>query len=108
MRFMGLMFAVAALGVTSQAYSPPPNMATGPNPNVDGSWNSVTIGGLGDTEAEGCVGDCEAVPDGNIGIVDLLTLLAQWGQVGTSCDFNVDGVGVVDLLELLANWGVCP
>lgn len=108
MRFMGLMIAVAALGVTSQAYSPPANMETGPNPNVDGSWNSVTIGVVGDTEAPGCIWDCGNDFDGNVGIVDLLELLAQWGTPG-SCDFDGCGVvGITDFLELLANWGPCP
>jgi len=70
MRFLGLMFAVAALGLTSRADSPPPNMATGANPNVDGSWNSVTIGNLGDTEAPTCPWDCGGDDDGVVGIVD--------------------------------------
>ena len=48
MRFMGLMIAIAALGVTSQAYSPPPNMATGPDPNVDIQYNAL---GLNEPEA---------------------------------------------------------
>jgi hypothetical protein len=62
MRIMGLkpgVIAVAAFCVTSQAYAPPLNIATGPSSSVDGylrvgpdeygSWNSVTFGGLGDT-----------------------------------------------------------
>ena len=55
-----------------------------------------------------CPWDCEPVPDGNVGIVDFLTLLAQWGALGESCDFDGSGVGIVDFLKLLANWGPCP
>ncbi len=80
MQFMGLkscVLAVAALGVTPQAYS-------------------------GD-----CPWDCGDF-NGNVGIVDFLTLLSQWDDVGTSCDFDGGGVGIVDFLKLLANWGVCP
>ena len=45
---------------------------------------------------------------GAVGVTDLLELLAQWGQVGSSADFDGGGVGVTDLLILLANWGPCP
>ena len=61
MQFMRLkpgVIAIAAFCVTSQAYAPPLNIATGPNPNVDGylrvgpdeygSWASVDFAGLGD------------------------------------------------------------
>ena len=48
-------------------------------------------------------GDC----DGVVGIIDFLTLLAQWGMAGT-CDLDGDGVvGIVDFLEMLAAWGPC-
>ncbi len=48
--------------------------------------------------------------DGNVGITDLLELLAAWGtDPGGPPDFDGDGnVGITDLLELLANWGPCP
>jgi spore coat protein A len=55
-----------------------------------------------------CPLDCEAVPDGMVGITDFLALLAQWGQVDTSCDVNGGGVDVTDFLEMLAAWGPCP
>jgi hypothetical protein len=58
--------------------------------------------------AGGCPWDCADPPDGDVGVVDFLALLAQWGQVGTTCDFDGNGVGVNDFLELLANWGPCP
>jgi glucose/arabinose dehydrogenase len=50
------------------------------------------------------LGDLDA--DGNVGINDLLTLLADWGQGDVAADLDMDGtVGISDLLLLLANWG---
>ena len=49
--------------------------------------------------------------DGEVGVPDLLLLLAQWGPCPPTClgDINGDGsVNVPDLLTLLANWGACP
>ena len=48
--------------------------------------------------------------DGEVGVSDLLILLAGWGPCPTDdqcpADLNCDGmVGVADLLTLLANWG---
>ena len=45
--------------------------------------------------------------DGSVGILDLLSLLAQWGPCdGCLQDLDGDGqVGVFDLLTLLAQWG---
>ena len=54
-----------------------------------------------------CPQDCGDM-DGNVGINDFLTLLAQWGEVGSSCDIDGGGVGINDFLDLLANWGPCP
>lgn len=47
---------------------------------------------------------------GDVGISDLLDLLADWGPCkGCPSDFDGnDDVGIADLLELLANWGECP
>jgi spore coat protein A len=55
-----------------------------------------------------CPWDCQPVPDGIVNIPDFLALLAQWGQVDTSCDINGGGVDVTDFLEILAFWGPCP
>ena len=55
-----------------------------------------------------CPHDLDA--DGNIGVSDLLGLLASWGPC-KDCPADFDGnnnVGVSDLLTLLANWGPCP
>ena len=64
------------------------------------AWNSV----LG----EECPWDLDG--GGDVGILDLLALLAAWGtDPGGPPDFNGDGdVGILDLLTLLANWGPCP
>ncbi len=55
-----------------------------------------------------CIGDFNN--DGQIGVPDLLILLASWGQC-MHCDEDLTGddtVGVPDLLQLLALWGPCP
>ena len=54
-----------------------------------------------------CPWDCGGDLNGDVGIVDFLALLGQWGDPG-SCDFDGGGVGIVDFLELLGNWGPCP
>ncbi len=59
------------------------------------------------SEVDGCPWDCEAVPDGNVGINDFLAVLAGWGLPGP-CDFGGGGVGINDFLKILANWGPCP
>ncbi|MEE8458220.1 MAG: integrin alpha [Phycisphaerales bacterium] len=53
-----------------------------------------------------CPWDC-ADGDGNVGIVDFMALLADWGNP-SPCDFDGGGVGITDFLALLANWGPCP
>ena len=54
-----------------------------------------------------CPWDCGLPQDKNVGIVDFLALLAQWGGPGT-CDFDGGGVGITDFLKLLGSWGPCP
>jgi hypothetical protein len=54
-----------------------------------------------------CPWDC-GDSDGTVGVVDFLAMIAQWGQIATTCDFDGDGVSVVDFLALLATWGPCP
>ncbi len=59
-------------------------------------------------DAATCPWDLDA--SGGVGILDLLALLAVWGNdPGGPPDFDGDGtVGILDLLTLLANWGPCP
>ena len=54
-----------------------------------------------------CTGDLNE--DLEVGVDDLLELIASWGNCpGCESDLNGDGeVGVDDLLELIANWGSC-
>jgi hypothetical protein len=56
---------------------------------------------------ETCPWDCAEPADGQVGVVDFLAMLAQWGSENT-CDFDGNGVGVTDFLALLAHWGPCP
>ena len=55
-----------------------------------------------------CPWDCALPPDGEVGVNDFLILLAQWGQIGVSCDFDGGAVGINDFLKLLGAWGACP
>ncbi|MHC4802157.1 MAG: M12 family metallo-peptidase [Planctomycetota bacterium] len=87
----------------------------------DGSQYLVRVGS-GDAAIEGagtlnisceplgnpCPWDCGDPADGLVDVVDFLALLAQWGQVGASCDINGGGVDVTDFLELIGSWGACP
>ncbi|MCZ6542515.1 MAG: FG-GAP repeat protein, partial [Planctomycetota bacterium] len=63
-------------------------------------------------DAAAAPGMCPWDLNGNsdVGILDLLALLAAWGtDPGGPPDFDGDGnVGIIDLLTLLANWGECP
>ncbi len=82
---------------------------------IPGGWLDFCLLIPGDLVIRAVV-DCGGAPcewdcgddDGMVGIIDFLSLLAQWGAVGTSCDVDGGGVGITDLLELLANWGACP
>jgi hypothetical protein len=70
----------------------------------------ISVDTLGPSEGQvlPCPWDCDDPPDGVVDVVDFLTLLAQWGQAGTSCDVNGGGVDVTDFLEMIGNWGPCP
>ncbi len=68
---------------------------------------------MGSYEFQEGVLDCcpwDLFEDGNVGAVDLLFLLENWGPCkGCPADFDGNGnVGASDLLALLANWGACP
>ncbi len=76
-------------------------VAPGPaSSSVDGRLNTTAI-------VVPCPWDC-GVENGMVDINDFLTLLAQWGLVGSTCDVDGSGVGITDFLALLAHWGPCP
>jgi len=53
-----------------------------------------------------CPGDVTL--DGVVDVLDLLEVLAEWGQHAGPADLTGDGVvDVLDLLEVLAAWGPC-
>lgn len=63
--------------------------------------------------AVSCLQPCPAdiIVNGEVDVLDLLSLLANWGPCAAPCpdDFIVNGeVDVLDLLALLADWGSCP
>jgi hypothetical protein len=70
----------------------------------------VTVPDCSGSEDLVCPADLDL--DGDVGIVDFLTLLGAWGpcDVGGGCLGDLDGdgqVGITDFLELLGAWGVC-
>ena len=76
-----------------------------PDCNANGIPDGCDLA-LGTSPDCGCPWDC-GDGDGEVGIVDFLALLAQWGASGP-CDFDGGGnVGITDMLALLANWGPC-
>jgi hypothetical protein len=70
----------------------------------------VGVDALGPSEGQvqPCPWDCADPADGQVDVLDFLALLAQWGQVGTSCDVNGGGVDITDFLEMIGSWGACP
>ncbi|MHC4429510.1 MAG: hypothetical protein ACYS0D_13040, partial [Planctomycetota bacterium] len=63
---------------------------------------------MGTYEFQPCPGDCNPAVDRDVNSRDFLTLLSQWGVVGSSCDLDGGGVSVTDFLIMLAHWGPCP
>ena len=83
---------------------------------IGGAWtdddNGIASGSAYLFDAAGAAGKCpwDLNGSGDVGILDLLALLAVWGtDPGGPPDFDGDGtVGILDLLTLLAHWGTCP
>ena len=59
-----------------------------------------------------CPADCAQTPDGEVNVLDLVTMLLSFGSssVGGPCDLDHDGVvGIFDLIDLLTVFGQpCP
>jgi hypothetical protein len=71
-------------------------------------WNvdDVVIWGVDTGGGTPCPADVNG--DNVVDVLDLLAVLAAWGNTGGVEDINADGiVDVLDLLELLAAWGPC-
>ena len=79
-----------------------------PCPNVATRVDHANFAAARQQLCPGCIWDLDGNLD--VGIGDLLILLASWGPCpGCPADFDGRGnVGVEDLLVLLANWGPCP
>ncbi len=86
------------------------------NPNVEDTGVSeygdpgVTDMGCYEWQPPECIGDIDG--DGVVNVVDLLILLATWGDCPDpgDCFGDLDGNGtvdVIDLMMLLAAWGPC-
>jgi hypothetical protein len=69
---------------------------------------------FGQTEPAGepstCPEDCDGSNDGLVDILDFLEVLAQWGEIGGTCDMGLGdpGVGINEFLAVLGQWGSCP
>jgi hypothetical protein len=91
-------------------YAPAVSLGLRPLPGGEPGHGGDNVDAL-DPPLEPCPWDCDlsmGFPDGVVSVTDFLALLAQWGQVGTSCDVDGGGVGVTDFLAMLAFWGPCP
>ncbi|MHC4217580.1 MAG: hypothetical protein ACYSU7_03905, partial [Planctomycetota bacterium] len=73
----------------------------------DDSFSEAGVDDFLVEQVDCCPWDCGDPADGEVTVLDFLAMLAQWGQPGSSCDFDGDGVGVTDFLILLGNWGPC-
>ncbi len=92
------------------------SVAIGGTTAIVGAWRHDDNGSnsgsayLFDAALGKCPWDLDA--SGDVGLLDLLLLLANWGPCGTAppcgCGFDDDCIiGILDLLILLANWGPC-
>jgi len=78
--------------------------------NTDSNqMNAIDDFGFTPVDETQCVGDLD--DSGDVGVSDLLAVLAAWGPCEGKCPEDFDGCGSVDvgdLLTLLSNWGPCP
>ena len=81
--------------------------------NGDGiiDYGQILDGTLIDNDGNGIPDECvcpDINGDGYVNVVELLTVIDQWGQTDSIVDLNFDGiVNVTDLLIVIGNWGPC-
>ena len=81
-----------------------------------GSWGGSGEEGTGQLVIDGPGEPCSTPPcpgdidqDGSVGVSDLLTVVAMWGESGGIGDVDGNGtVGVGDVLAIVEVWGECP
>jgi len=83
------------------------------NGNKVSDYEDIKSGYSDDFNSNNVPDECECladVDDNNVvNTLDLLLVIARWGQPGPVGDVNYDGVvNVNDLLYLVDNWGGCP
>ncbi|MAB82889.1 MAG: hypothetical protein CMJ24_05560 [Phycisphaerae bacterium] len=88
---------------------------TAPDCNGNGLPDATDIdgGGSNDADDNGVPDECQCQGDTNgdltVDVVDLLSVLEQWG-CSVECTADLDGdsnVNVTDLLAVIASWGSC-
>ena len=103
-------------GTTGGATGPPTGFRYFGGSSTDGAaGNTLAFDNLSVVQGQPpCAAEVDVCPwdldgSGDVGILDLLALLAAWGtNPGGPPDFDGGGnVGILDLLTLLANWGPC-
>jgi hypothetical protein len=90
---------------------PDPTEGGDPDPDPDDVYNThMWIRGMPGGEAETCPEDCDGSNDNQVDILDFLAVLAQWGEIGGTCDMGLGdpGVGINEFLAVLGQWGTCP
>jgi len=73
---------------------------------VAGSWSGASTACTESSCQSSCTADLNV--DGNVDVIDLLQIVADWGTQGGNGD--IDGSGVIDtgdLLAVIAQWGQC-
>jgi hypothetical protein len=62
------------------------------------------------SDLESCPADCAWPSNGQVDIIDLISVLDSWSAPGgTPADVDHNGtVDMDDLLEVIHNWGLCP
>ena len=83
------------------------------NGNGVSDYEDIKVGHSDDLNSNYIPDECECLADvdgnGNVDTLDLLMIIARWGQPGPVGDVNFSGyVDVNDLLYIVDSWGGCP